>query len=69
MHQPNIPNGILLSYKIEWIWVSGSEVDEPRNCYIDEVSQKEKNYTLMHIYMKSRNSDEATCWAGIGMQT
>ena len=38
-----IYNGILLSHKKEWIWVSSSEVDEHITCYIDWSSQKEEN--------------------------
>ena len=29
------PNEMLLIYKKEWIWVSSSEVDEPRACYTE----------------------------------
>ena len=38
--------------KKKQIWVSSSEVDEPRACYTGEVSQKEKNKygILIHIY-------------------
>ena len=49
----HIYNGILLSHKKERIWVRSSEVDEPRACYTDEISQKrEKNkyYILTHTY-------------------
>ena len=48
----HVYNGVLLSHKKESIWVSSSEVDEPRACYTDEVSQKEKNkyHILMHTY-------------------
>ena len=31
----HIYNGILLSHKKEWIWVSSSEVDETRACYTE----------------------------------
>ena len=46
----HIYNGILLSHKKEHIWVSSTEVDEPRACY--RVSQEEKNKCsiLMNIY-------------------
>jgi len=42
---------ILLSHKKEQIWVSGSEVDEPRACYT-EWNQKDKNKycILTHKY-------------------
>ena len=38
--------------KKKQIWVSSSEVDEPRACYTGEVSQKEKNKygILINIY-------------------
>ena len=41
--------------KKEWIWISCSEVNEPR-AYYTEWSQKEKNkyYILMHTYMEPR---------------
>ena len=42
-------NGILLSHKKEQIWVSSSEVDEPRACYT-EWSQENTFCILMHIY-------------------
>ena len=29
----HIYNWILLGHKIEWTWVTSSEVDEPRACY------------------------------------
>ena len=31
----HIYDGILLSHKKEWIWVTSSEVDEPRACYTE----------------------------------
>ena len=37
-----IYNGILLSHKTKQIWVSWTEVDEPRACYTSEASQKWK---------------------------
>ena len=48
----HIYNGILLSHKKEWVAVTCSEVDEPRACYAEWVSQKEKNkYSILtHIY-------------------
>ena len=47
-----IDNGILFSQKKEQIWVSSSEVDEPRACFQSEVSYKEKSkYSILtHIY-------------------
>ena len=47
-------NGILLGHKKEFIWVSSSEVDEPRACYAKWSKQKEKNKCcilgLTHTY-------------------
>ena len=38
-----IYNGILLSHKKEYIWVSSSEVDKPRACYTEwSKSDREK---------------------------
>ena len=44
--------GILLSHKKEQIWVSSTEVDEPRAIIHCEVSQKKrnKNNILIHVY-------------------
>ena len=48
----HIHDGILLSYKKACIWVTSSEVDEPRAYYTSEVSQKvkDKYYMLTHLY-------------------
>ena len=46
-----IHNEILLSYKIEHIWVSANEVDEPRPYYTESSkSEKDTYHILMHIY-------------------
>ena len=46
----HIYNGILLSHKKEQVWLSSSEVDEPR-AYYTEWSKSEKNkYSILtHI--------------------
>ena len=45
----HIYNGILLGHKKEWIWVSFSEVDEPRTHYIQsEVGQKKKKANIIY---------------------
>ena len=55
-----IYNGIVFSHKTEWIWVSCSEVDEPKalepRLIHSEIGQKVKNKycILTHIYLKSR---------------
>ena len=50
----HIYNGILLSLKKGYIWVSWTEVDEP--VIQNEVSQKEQSKydILIHIYVESR---------------
>ena len=40
-----IYSGVLLGHKKEWIWVSSSEMDEPRACYTEwSKSEREKQY-------------------------
>ena len=47
----HIHNGILVSYKKECIWVSSSEMDEPRAYYTKlSKSEKEKYCILTHVY-------------------
>ena len=44
-------NGIWLSHENEQIWVSSSEVNEPRACYTEwSKSEREKYHILMNIY-------------------
>ena len=44
-------NGILLSHNKEHIWVSASEVDEPRAYYTEwRKAEKSKYQILIHIY-------------------
>ena len=44
--------GILLSHRKEWIWVSYSEVDEPRACYSEwSKSEKEKQILYINAYI------------------
>ena len=43
-------NGILLSHNMEWIWVSSTEVDEPRTCY-KEWSKSEKQMSYVNLYI------------------
>ena len=42
------PNGIVLSYRKEHIWVSYNEVDEPR-AYYTEWSKMERERQILHI--------------------
>ena len=48
----NIRNGILLSHKKEYIWVSSDEMMNLEPIIQSEVSQKEKDkyYILTHMY-------------------
>ena len=43
-----IYNGVLLSHKKEWIWVSSSEVDEPR-AYDTEWIKSESEKLMLYI--------------------
>ena len=61
-----IYNGMLLSYKKEQIWVSCSEVDEPRACYTKwNKSERVNKYIKAYMW----NLDQPICRAGIGKQT
>ena len=47
----HVYNGILLSQKKKWIWVSLSEVDEPRASYTEwSKSEKEKQVLYINAY-------------------
>ena len=53
----HIYNGILLSYKKEYIWVSSNEVDEPRADYTDwgkSERRKQILYTKTYIWSLER---------------
>ena len=56
----SIYNGILLSHKKEWVWVSFSEVAEPRACYTEwSKSERENKYhILMHICGLKKNATD-----------
>ena len=46
-------NGILLSHEKEQIWISSSEVDEPRACFTEwskSEIEKQISYINTHIY-------------------
>ena len=48
----NLYNGILLSHKKEWIWVSCSEVDESRASYTEwSKSEREKQISYVNEYI------------------
>ena len=62
-------NGILLGHKKEQIWVSCSEVDEPRASYTKwSKSEREKQVSYIHAYMWNleKNSREWTCGHSCG---
>ena len=44
----HIHNGILISYKVEHIWVSSREVDDP-GAYYTEWSKSEKERQILYI--------------------
>ena len=47
----HIYDGILLIHKKKQNWVICSDVDEPKVCHTEEVSQKEKNkYCIMNTF-------------------
>ena len=48
----HIYNELLHSHKKEWIWVSSSEVNEPRACYTEwSKSEKEKEIWYINTYI------------------
>ena len=68
----HIHNGILLSHKKEHIWVSSTEVDEPRAYYTERnKSERKINITYEYIYMESRKNgtEEFICRAAVEKQT
>ena len=50
----HIYNGILLSHKKEFIWVSSNEVDEPRN-YNTECNKSEREKQMSYANVSRRN--------------
>ena len=68
----HIYNGILFSHKKEHIWVSSSEVNEPRDCYTEwSKSEREKPrpYTSTYTWNLENGTDEPIFRAGIDTQT
>ena len=55
-------NGILLSYKKEYIWVSSNEVDEPRLDYT-EWNQLERERKISHIYAYIQTLERWYWWS------
>ena len=50
-----IYNGILLNHKKEWIWVSWTEVAEPRACYTEwSKSEREKQILYISTYISEK---------------
>ena len=66
-----IYNGLLLSHKKGWIWVSWTEVNEPEACYT-EWSKSERERQISHINAYIWNLGkwycETICMAGIKTQ-
>ena len=57
----HIYNAILLTHKIERIWVSSSEVAEPRACYT-EGSQSEREKPTKYINAYFQNLEKCYWW-------
>ena len=61
----HIYNGILISYKMEWIWVISSELDEARACYTEwNKSEREKKILHQQMYVKFRKTVQMNLFAG-----
>ena len=58
----HIQNGILLSHKKEYIWVSSNEVGEPR-AYYTEWSQSEREKHILYINAYRWNLEKWYSWA------
>ena len=57
----HIYNGMLLSHKKEWIWVSFSEVNEPRACYTERTNSEREKQILYATATKSLQSCPTLC--------
>ena len=67
-----IYNGILLSHKKGWIWVSSGEVDETRACYRDwSKSEREKQTSCIKACKCNleKGTDEPACRRTVETQT
>ena len=69
----HIYNGILLSHKKDHIWVSSSEVNEPRD-YYTQWSKSERVKQVLYINehawnLEKNGANETICRAGVEMQT
>ena len=49
----HIHNGILLSHKKEYIWVSSNEVDEPRAYYTEWSKSERERQILYNAYIRN----------------
>ena len=57
----HIYNGILLVHKKEWMWVSWTEVDEPRVCYTEWIKserEKQMSYINVLVWNLEKGTDE-----------
>ena len=67
-----IYNGMLRSHRKEHVWVSCSEVDEPRASYTEWSNSEGENqilYINMYILNLGKCTDESIFRAGIETQT
>ena len=46
-------NDVLLSHKEEWIWVSSSEVDEPRSYYTEWSKSERDKQIYINAYVRN----------------
>ena len=54
----HIYNGILLSHKKKWNWVTCNKVDGPRVCHTEgNKSEREKQILYGNIYMESKEKN------------
>ena len=58
----HIYNGILLSYKKEWIWVRSNELHEPGACYT-EWSESERERQILYINAYIWNFERQYQWS------
>ena len=57
----HIHNGILLSHEKEWIWISWTQVDEPRTCYT-EWSKSKREKQILYINACIWNLERRYWW-------
>ena len=62
----HVYNGILISYKMERIWVISSELDEARACYTEWNKSERGKKKILHqqMYVKFRKTVQMNLFAG-----